>query len=141
MKYPGRTGVVALVLVASALVAPGRVVAQGGMAMQMPAGVMSHKSDDGKMMLVDAKGMSLYTFTRDSAGKSNCNARCATNWPPLMAAADAKAMGDWTIVTRDDGSKMWAYKGMPLYTFARDSKAGDMTGDGAGNGAWHLATP
>ena len=88
---------------------------------------------------VDAKGMSLYT--KDSTGKSACNGPCAENWPPLMASADAKASGDWSVVTRDDGKKMWAYKGKPLYTFKKDTKAGDVNGDGFLNGAWHLAKP
>ena len=91
--------------------------------------------------LVDAKGMTLYVFDKDAAGKSNCNGPCATNWPPLMAAADAKASGDWTVVTRDDGGKMWAYKGKPLYTWTKDTKPGDITGDGFNNGVWHIATP
>jgi predicted lipoprotein with Yx(FWY)xxD motif len=90
--------------------------------------------------LVDAKGLTLYTFDRDAAGKSNCNGVCATNWPPLMAGADAKASGDWTIVTRDDGGKQWAYKGKPLYEFAKDTKPGDVTGDGV-NSVWHIAAP
>ncbi|MBM6596594.1 COG4315 family predicted lipoprotein [Microvirga pudoricolor] len=90
--------------------------------------------------LVDAKGMTLYTFDRDAPGKSNCNGTCATNWPPLMASADAKAAGDWMPVKRDDGSMMWAYKGKPLYTWAKDAKAGDVTGDGV-NQVWHVATP
>jgi len=90
---------------------------------------------------VDAKGMTLYTFDKDSAGKSACNGPCATNWPPLAAAADAKASGDWTIVTRDDGSKMWALKDVPVYAFAKDTKPGDFAGDGFLNGAWHIAKP
>ncbi len=90
-------------------------------------------------MFVTAKGMTLYTFDKDSAGKSVCNGPCATNWPPALAADDAKAMGDWTIVMRDDGLKQWAFKGKPLYAFAKDSKAGDTTGDGFLNGAWHIA--
>jgi predicted lipoprotein with Yx(FWY)xxD motif len=90
--------------------------------------------------LVDAKGMTLYTFDRDAAGKSNCNGSCATNLPPLMASADAKAMGDWTVVKRDDGSMQWAYKSKPLYTWIKDTKAGDVTGDGV-NQVWHVATP
>lgn len=90
---------------------------------------------------VDAKGMTLYTFDKDSEGKSTCNGPCTANWPPLAAAADAKASGDWTIVTRDDGSKMWAFKGKPLYTFVKDTKAGDTNGDGFLNGAWHIAKP
>jgi len=90
--------------------------------------------------LVDAKGMTLYIFDKDAAGKSNCNGPCATNWPPLMAAGDAKASGNWSIVTRDDGAKQWAYKGKPLYTWAKDTKAGDVTGDGFNN-VWHIAAP
>lgn len=97
-------------------------------------------SSKGKIY-VDAKGMSLYTFDKDSTGKSACNGPCAENWPPLMASAEAKASGDWTVVTRDDGKKMWAHKGKPLYTFKKDTKAGDVTGDGFLNGAWHLAKP
>jgi len=90
--------------------------------------------------LVDAKGMTLYIFDKDAAGKSNCNGPCATNWPPLMVAGDAKASGNWSIVTRDDGAKQWAYKGKPLYTWAKDTKAGDVTGDGFNN-VWHIAAP
>jgi predicted lipoprotein with Yx(FWY)xxD motif len=90
--------------------------------------------------LVDAKGMTLYTWGNDSIpGKSLCNAQCASNWPPLVAGADAQAMGDWTIVTRDDGTKQWAYKGKPLYTYRSDAKAGDVTGNGRGR--WAAAKP
>jgi predicted lipoprotein with Yx(FWY)xxD motif len=90
--------------------------------------------------LVNAKGMTLYVFDRDVAGKSNCNGPCVSNWPPLMAGADAKASGDWTIVTRDDGGKQWAYKTKALYTFNKDAKPGDVAGDGV-NSVWHIATP
>jgi predicted lipoprotein with Yx(FWY)xxD motif len=90
--------------------------------------------------LVDSKGMTLYSFDKDSGGKSACNGPCATNWPPLAATSGA-AMGDWSMITRDDGSKQWAYKGKPLYVFAKDVKPGDTKGDGVLNGAWHIATP
>ncbi|MFO1322549.1 MAG: hypothetical protein U1F15_00630 [Burkholderiales bacterium] len=87
---------------------------------------------------VDGKGMTLYVFDRDAGGKSMCNGPCATNWPPFTAAAGAMAMGDWTIITRDDGGKQWAYKGKPLYAWSKDAKPGDMTGDGVNN-VWHAA--
>src|ERR1700691_5875700 len=64
--------------------------------------------------LVSSAGMTLYTFDRDTTGTSTCNDKCATNWPPLTAAADAKPSGDWSIITRSDGGKQWAYKGKPL---------------------------
>jgi len=92
-------------------------------------------------MFTDHKGMTLYTFAKDSAGKSMCNDKCAANWPPLMAEAGDKSMGDWTVIKRDDGSMQWAYEGMPLYTFVMDKKAGDMTGDGKMDGAWKVAKP
>ena len=108
---------------------------------QMPAGVHPMKVASGAMALVDAKMMTLYSFTKDTAGVSNCYDNCAKNWPPLMAAADAKPMGDWTIVTRKDGTRQWAYEGVPLYTWIKDTKPGDATGDGVGNGAWTVAAP
>ena len=93
-------------------------------------------------VLVGANGMTLYTFDKDTAGsgKSVCNGPCATNWPPLMAAAGAANKGDWTVITRDDGKAQWAYKGKPLYFWVKDQKPGDRTGDGF-NKVWQLATP
>ena len=90
--------------------------------------------------LTDAKGMTLYTFDKDTAGKSACNGPCAARWPPLTATATDKASGDYTIVTRDDGSKQWAFKGKPLYLRVKDTKPGDKTGDGV-NGVWKTAKP
>jgi len=91
-------------------------------------------------VLTNSAGMTLYTFDKDAvgSGKSACNGPCATNWPPLLAAADAKPSGDYTIITRDDGAKQWAYKGKPLYLWIKDTKPGDRTGDGFNN-AWRLA--
>lgn len=91
-------------------------------------------------VLTDAKGMTLYVFDKDTAGKSACNGPCATNWPPLMAPAAAKPMGKYSVVTRDDGSRQWAYDGKPLYTWVKDAKPGDTTGDGVNN-VWHVAKP
>jgi predicted lipoprotein with Yx(FWY)xxD motif len=91
-------------------------------------------------MLVDQNGMTLYTYDKDSDGKSACNGQCAQNWPPLMAEAGAKAEGEWSVITRDDGSMQWAYDGKPVYTFVMDKKAGDVTGDGK-MGVWHVGKP
>lgn len=111
----------------------------------MAAGAAAHADAPAKVVdgaLVGANGMTLYTFDRDTAGagKSVCNGGCAANWPPLMAAANAAASGDWTVVTRDDGARQWAYKGKPVYFWVNDKKTGDRTGDGVGN-AWRVAKP
>jgi len=86
-------------------------------------------------VLTTSSGMTLYTFDKDSSGKSACTGPCTGNWPPYMAIANA-GPADWSVITRDDGSKQWAYKGKPLYTWSKDSKPGDVTGDGF-NGVWH----
>ncbi|WP_043440268.1 lipoprotein [Cupriavidus sp. HPC(L)] len=93
-------------------------------------------------VLTDPQGLTLYTFDRDTAGsgKSVCNGQCAVNWPPLLAQPGTSATGQYTIITRDDGSRQWAYRGKPLYRFAKDTKPGDRTGDKVMN-VWHIATP
>jgi predicted lipoprotein with Yx(FWY)xxD motif len=93
-------------------------------------------------VFVGPNGMTLYTFDRDvvGSGKSVCNGPCATAWPPLMASASAEPAGEWTVVTRDDGSRQWAYRGKPVYYWQRDTRPGDRTGDGVNN-AWRLVRP
>ena len=89
--------------------------------------------------LVDARGMTLYTFDKDAAnsGKSTCNGPCAALWPPAMASASDKPDGAWSIVTRDDGSRQWAYKGKPVYTYTPDQKPGNRSGDNFKD-VWHV---
>lgn len=93
-------------------------------------------------MLTNAAGMTLYVFDKDTAdsGKSVCNGECAVKWPPLMAAAGDKAHGDYSLITRDDGARQWAFKGKPLYLWFKDQKPGEATGDGVNN-VWHTAKP
>lgn len=92
-------------------------------------------------VLVDAKGMTVYTFDKDTAnsGKSACTGKCAQNWP-AVPASDAQPPAPYSAITREDGSKQLAYKGKPLYTFVKDKKPGDKAGDKLMNGAWHAAT-
>ena len=95
------------------------------------------KFDDG--ILVGAKEMTLYTYDKDTkgSGKSVCNGDCAKNWPPYLATDKDKAADKFTIVTRDDGKKQWAFDGKPLYYWAKDMKKGDKTGDNRSN-VWHI---
>ena len=97
----------------------------------------------GKVWTNDA-GMTLYTFTKDTQGAamSACTDKCIENWPPFLAASGAMAEGEWTLVdvVDKDGAtkKMWAYEGWPLYLWVKDTKPGDVTGEGVG-GVWHVA--
>jgi len=96
------------------------------------------KVNDG--MLVGSNNMTLYTFAKDTAGsgKSMCNGPCAANWPPLLVDGSPAVSGDYSVITRDDGKKQLAFKGMPLYFWVKDTKPGDKTGDGFLNGAWQI---
>jgi len=59
---------------------------------------------------------------------------CAAKFPPYLADANAKPVGDYTIVTRPEGSRQWAYRNYPLYTSIRDHKPGERNGSYNGSG-------
>ena len=106
----------------------------------MGGGAMASYTKVSDGMLVGSNNMTLYTFAKDTAGsgKSMCNGPCATNWPPLLVDGSPAVSGDYSVITRDDGKKQLAYKGMPLYFWVKDTKPGDKTGDGFLNGAWKI---
>jgi len=90
--------------------------------------------------LMDANKMTLYTFDKDAKDVSNCYGDCAALWPPVLAESTAELGAGYSLVTRKDGTRQVAYKGQPLYLWVKDSKPGDMTGDGV-KGVWHTARP
>jgi predicted lipoprotein with Yx(FWY)xxD motif len=107
-------------------------------AVDVPAEVTTRVTGVGTFF-ADAKGMTLYTYARDDKpGKSNCVEECIKAWPALMAPEAAQGKGAWSIVTREDGAKQWAFRGKPLYTFARDKYPGGVFGERVGN-AWSVA--
>jgi predicted lipoprotein with Yx(FWY)xxD motif len=95
--------------------------------------------------LVDSKGMTLYLFTKDSPGTSNCYGGCAAAWPPLLTSAAPSAGAGVTAsllgtTKRTDGSLQVTYNGWPLYTWVKDKAAGDTTGENV-QGVWFVVTP
>jgi predicted lipoprotein with Yx(FWY)xxD motif len=89
-------------------------------------------------VLTGKNGMTLYSFDKDSNGKSACYNQCATIWPPA-AVGDASGK-DFGETVRTDGSKQLTYKGKPMYYYINDKKAGDTTGDKVNN-VWHVVAP
>ncbi|MHB1206131.1 MAG: hypothetical protein ACYCZX_11210 [Rhodospirillaceae bacterium] len=81
-----------------------------------------------QLVYTDLKGMTLYTYDKDPAGKSTCVDECAKTWPPMPALASAKPFGVWSVITRPDGAKLWALMGKPLYRFAEDATPGSIAG-------------
>jgi predicted lipoprotein with Yx(FWY)xxD motif len=89
------------------------------------------KGTDAGEMLGDAKGMTIYYYIAPK-GRAECVAYkpicISPDWRPIVAEADAKPIGDWTILTVADGKKQWAYKGHRLFTYARDTEPGEFKG-------------
>jgi len=92
-------------------------------------------------VLVDANGYTLYIHGEDPPGVSHCTPACTVYWPPLEATQDAVLQGDFTIITREGGTRQWAYKTRPLYRFAFEIGPGRTGGEGAADGDWHVARP
>ncbi len=62
-------------------------------------------------------------------GTSACTGACLRDWPPLLAGASDQPSGLWTIMTREDGTRQWAYRSYPVYAFSGDKAPGDMNGN------------
>jgi predicted lipoprotein with Yx(FWY)xxD motif len=96
--------------------------------------------------VVDAQGMSVYVFTKDTkdAGTSACTGSCAATWPPVLTGSAAPVAEGVTAklgtIATPDGKKQLTINGMPLYHFAKDHAAGDIAGQGVG-GLWYLVDP
>jgi predicted lipoprotein with Yx(FWY)xxD motif len=82
----------------------------------------------------------LYTFSKDSSGKSNCSGACAKSWPPATSAPRLDK-AKLSTIKRSDGKPQIALDGRPLYSFAGDTKPGDANGQGSNafGGLWTVA--
>src|SRR5690349_11193708 len=77
--------------------------------------------DGAGTIYTDAQDHALYTYAQDRPGKSACVGACAKAWPPLAAPEGATAKDEWSVIVRDGGARQWAWKGQPLYTYAKDT--------------------
>ncbi|MGE3477338.1 MAG: hypothetical protein AB7H70_16165 [Rhodospirillaceae bacterium] len=53
---------------------------------------------------------------------------CSQVWPPVLAKDGDKDVGNFTIFTRKDGRRQWAYDKHALYTSDLDQQPGDVFG-------------
>ena len=100
-----------------------------------------------QQILVDAKGLTLYYLTSDTATTTACTGGCAGFWPPLLSneppTGPSALSGKLAVVKTADGPQV-SYRGHFLYRYAPDTKPGDVRGDGKHGpkgGIWHVATP
>lgn len=134
MRY--RTRIFGLILLTVALGLMG-FLATGAVARsasQSKATVSLRKTDLG-MILVNARGHTLYLFAKDKRGRSSCNGSCASFWPPLLSRGKPTAgpgvkkslLG---TTRRSNGSMQVIYNKHPLYTYSLDKGAGQTKGEG-----------
>jgi predicted lipoprotein with Yx(FWY)xxD motif len=115
-------------------------------AMGTDAGTLKTASSTAGNIVVDAKGMSLYFFTKDvkDSGTSACTDKCLVAWPPALTTAATPSAegvtGTLGTITTPDGAKQLTLNGMPLYYYQKDTKPGDVTGQDVG-GVWYLSDP
>ena len=99
-------------------------------------------------IIVNSKGRTLYLFEKDRNGKSACAGQCAVFWPPLITSGKPSVSGGAKTslvgtTKRADGRLQVTYNHHPLYTFAKDTKAGQTTGEGvnAFGAVWDAVSP
>jgi predicted lipoprotein with Yx(FWY)xxD motif len=96
----------------------------------------------GRTVLTTAQGHTLYSLSAETHGRFICTGACVATWRPLVVPAGTKPTGPVKLGTieRPDGKTQVTFKGRPLYSFAGDSKAGDVNGEGIKDvGTWHAA--
>jgi predicted lipoprotein with Yx(FWY)xxD motif len=102
-------------------------------------------SDLGEIV-VDGQGMTVYMFTNDTqgSGASVCTDQCAAAWPAVHAASATPTVegvtGEVGTITGVDGELQVTLNGWPLYLYAQDQAAGDVTGQGVGS-VWYVISP
>ncbi len=131
------------VMLLAALIGPTGAQAQDSMSYTVQWG----GNDTLGPFLVDANGMTLYLFTKDTPGVSNCSGDCLAKWPALTVAdGETPTLADdvpgriGVIKRADDGTNQVVFNGMPLYYWVNDSAPGDATGQNVGN-VWFIVKP
>jgi predicted lipoprotein with Yx(FWY)xxD motif len=103
-------------------------------------------------VLVDSAGAALYTADQEMDGKVRCTRSCADIWLPLTLSGSGDptgpddVAGELGVAERPGGARQLTFDGQPLYRFADDPMAGQVTGDGLSDTfdgrlfSWQVAT-
>ncbi|UFU05948.1 COG4315 family predicted lipoprotein [Ruania halotolerans] len=109
----------------------------------MAATALTTAETDLGTILTDGDGNTIYLFTNDEEGVSNCDGECIAKWPAVEGEPEAGAGVDAALlgsIERSDGTVQATYNGHPLYYFVQDSSPGDTTGQGV-NEVWYVLSP
>ena len=115
--------------------------------------VRTHAGSDGRLVLVDTEGKTLYASDQEGSGNAiQCTGSCLGFWSPLTVKSGSPR-GDGipaaklgTMKRPDNGQTQVTFDGKPLYTFKLDTSSGMTKGDGLTDDFdgttfdWHAAT-
>jgi predicted lipoprotein with Yx(FWY)xxD motif len=99
------------------------------------------------VVLVNAKGRTLYVFMNDKQRRVTCTGSCANFWPPLKWKGAGKPSAGGSAQTKflgsdkdPSGGRVVTYNRWPLYTYSGDHSAGQATGEGLdlSGGKWYV---
>jgi predicted lipoprotein with Yx(FWY)xxD motif len=108
------------------------------------AKVRAVESEFGRI-LVDGSGRTLYGFTKDKEGASNCDTDCIAVWPAMITSSEVAA-GEGleedllTGVEQSGGITQATYGEWPLYYYVGDAAPGDINGQGLDE-EWFVVAP
>ncbi len=91
-----------------------------------PPGSNSNQPRD-RIVFADHEGNVLYASDKDTPGVSTCTGECTDLWTPARASETDEAVGHWSIIAREDGSRQWVFRGRPMYTYAPEAEANRTT--------------
>jgi predicted lipoprotein with Yx(FWY)xxD motif len=116
----------------------------GGAGTAANSSTVKTASMGGAQVLTTAKGLTIYTFARDTKNKSNCtSSSCVHFWPIVKGPVSGSGVsGTFGTITRTDGTKQATWNGHPLYTYIGDSAPGQAKGNNLNidGGVWNEVT-
>lgn len=127
-------GALLLAATVPAFVAP--VVAQASTpSLGKPLTVVEfHSTTKYGRILASNKGFTLYTYYFDKKNYSHCYGKCLLLWRPLLIPKGDVPVGKRVthlgVIVRLNGQHQVTYNGKPLYLYIRDTKPGEVSGEG-----------
>jgi len=125
-------GVVIVVAAVATILATRSSSASGGTHTSAVVRTM-HNRALGKTILVNRRGLTLYSLSAERHGRFICTtAFCLSLWKPLVVPRGTTPTGvrGLSVVRRPDHRRQVAYRGAPLYRFVKDTKPGQIKGNG-----------
>lgn len=122
--------------------------ASGGAMIAANHEIQSGSVDEYGEILQDGKGHSIYVFTADKSGESDCYDDCAKAWPPVLTKGAPKAgngadQSKLGTIKRTDGTTQVTYDDQPLYFYVNETKPNQVLCQAVAEfgGKWYIVAP